>query len=254
MLSFRFFWRFILLTGVAGSFLLPVVNAAEAGYAPGVVALFSTPDVWPWGYSGQGGKPAGMLPDLIGRLSVVAGIPVNNRLRPHRRAIRELETGEADFVPLFQSPVNDQAGIRVGLITRVRILLTSLAGDHPPASMDDLAGQAVGFIRGTYYGPAFEQADRVDKIPVDGLTQAVEMLRLGRIDALVSSDQALYHTLAAMDLPVAAFHTRTVIASQAAWLYMSRRAKHPQLLEPVRAAMQQLRESGELDEIFRLPR
>lgn len=190
---------------------------------------------------------------MVDRLTSVADIPIQNRLRPHRRAIQELATGKADFVSLFQSPANDKVGIRVGLITRVRVLLTSLAGDNPPATIESLAGKSVGYIRGTYYGQAFEQADRIRKVPVNSLRQAVEMLQLRRIDALVSSDQALYRTLLAMNLSTNRFHTTAVIASQSAWLYMSRKTPHPELLQPVRAAMKQLRETGELADIFRLP-
>lgn len=194
-----------------------------------------------------------MLPRFTSRIAAIANVPVVNELRPHRRAITELKTGETDFVVLFQSPVTDAAGVRVANVVTVEILLAGMADSRYPLTIEGLAGRSIGYIRGTYYGEAFEHDQKIIKVPVNSLEQAIDMLKLGRLDAVVASDQAFYHTLRAMGLSVDELRSDTVINAQKAFLYMSRNARHPQLFRVIQRAALQMRENGELDEIFRLP-
>ncbi|WP_166252402.1 substrate-binding periplasmic protein [Marinobacter salicampi] len=214
---------------------------------------FATPDVWPWGYLADSGSPTGTLVEFSSRVAAVANLPLLNELRPHRRAVLELTSGEADFVVLFESPAAKAAGVEVESVLSVRTLMAGRFGESYPLTINGLAGKTVGYIRGTFYEEAFQDDEHIRKIPVNGLAQAVTMLQLGRIDALVSSDQAFYHTLRDMELPIAGFRTDVVIAEQKACLYMSRKAKHPELYYPVQKAVREMRHTGELDEIFRLP-
>ncbi|WP_166263158.1 substrate-binding periplasmic protein [Marinobacter caseinilyticus] len=216
-------------------------------------ALFATADVWPWAYTDDDGQPKGMLVEFTDRIAAIANIPVINHLRPHRRAIAELGSGESDFVVLFQSPTADATGICIARVVSVDIILATLAKKGPALSLESLTDESVGYIRGTYYGEAFENARQMKKVPVSNLGQAVDMLMLGRIDAVVSSDQALYHTLENKKIPSSRFQTDTVISKHKACLYLSRKSDHPEFRKSIQDAVRQLDENGELDELFRLP-
>lgn len=239
----------------AAALISPFVVQAdeEALYDALTPALFVTPDVWPWGYSDEQGQPAGMLPRFASRVAAIANVPMVNELRPHRRAIAELESGETDFVVLFQSPVADAAGVHVVNLVTVEILLAGMAGSEYPLTIEALAGKSIGYIRGAYYVEAFEHDQEVIKVPVNNLHQAIHMLKLGRLDAVVASDQAFYHTLKAMELSVDEFRSDTIINAQNVLLYMSRKARNPVLFRAIQRAALQMRENGELDQIFRLP-
>lgn len=231
----------------------PAHSSESTSSAGEAVLSFATADVWPWGYLAENGNPAGTLVEFAIRVAAVANLPLTNELRPHRRAVLELASGESDFVVLFESPAAKAAGVAVEAVLSVQILMAGRAGGRYPLTIEGLAGKTVGYIRGTYYGERFQHDKGIRKIPVNGLAQAVTMLQLGRIDALVSSDQAFYRTLRDLDLSVAGFRTDVVIAEQKACLYMSRKAKHPELYYPVQKAVREMRHTGELAEIFRLP-
>lgn len=236
-----------LTAGTAGAAL----PEAQAPDSPRLV--FATAEVWPWGFQGPEGEPAGTLIQVTDRIAAVTALPLFNELRPHRRAIVELASGSADFAVLFESPANNAIAIPVETLLTVRVILAGRAGEDYPLSLEGLAGREVAYIRGTYYGEDFARNDRIIKVPVASLHQALEMLRLGRVDAIVASDQALYRTLNAQGLDDTDLRTDVVIARQKAYLYMSRKARHPELFEPVRQAVRQMRDAGELDAIFRLP-
>jgi polar amino acid transport system substrate-binding protein len=215
--------------------------------------IMSSAEVWPWGFYDAGGNPSGSLVRFADRLATIANRPLLNNLRPHARVLRELTNGDVDFVTLFESPKAEAGGLAVDTVATVKILMIGRAGDTYPLTLRQLRGEMVGYIRGTYYGEAFEQDERVQKVPVADLRQAVDMLRLGRIRALVASDYAFGHTISAMGLEAGEFRQDVAIAEQKGVLYMSRQARYPELFEPVKDALQQMRETGELAEIFRPP-
>lgn len=240
-----------LALGLLLTFSVPL--SADSGDPPDSVARFAIAEVWPWGYRDDSGRAAGTIAEFFDRIAAVANVTVQSNLRPHRRAIQELTSGEADFVMLFESPSVANHGRLVANVVVTEILLAGLADRTRPLALDAMRGDSIAFIRGTYYGEAFENATHLQKVPVNDLAQAIDMLMLGRVDAVIASDQAFYHTLQAKDLSVEAFELDTVVARQNGNLYMSRNSRHPGLYEPIREAVQQLIEDGEVSRIFALP-
>lgn len=255
MLQFDALKRLFLFWFLIFPTLLPVSavadHAAEAERQP---AVFVIPEVWPWGYEDRHGRPAGTLVELAHRLVSLAGVPIEYELRPHRRAIAEIVQGESDFVVLFESPAIGSVTIDLGTVVRTQVLLTARADSMVDLSLEGLAGRSVAYVHGTFYGKEFEQADEITKIPVRDIFQATEMLKLGRVDAILCSDQALYRTLKSLDVSPESFRVAVFREGQEGHLYMSRKARHPELRDELVDALEQLRESGELDSIFRLPR
>lgn len=231
---------------------LPAV-ADQSGDAEHNPAVFVIPEVWPWGYEDRYGRPAGTLVQLARRLVSVAGVPLEYELRPHRRAIAEILQGESDFVVLFESPAIESIAVDLGVVVRTRILLTALPDSYVSLSLDGLSGHSVAYVHGTFYGKAFERADRIDKVPVRDIFQAIEMLKLGRVSAILCSDQALFRTLESLDMPAEQFRTAVFRQGQEGHLYMSRKSRRPELREVLVDALEQLRKGQELEHIFRLP-
>lgn len=216
-------------------------------------AVFAIPEVWPWGYEGRYGQPAGTLVNLAHRLVAIADVPLVYELRPHRRAISELLQGQVDFVVLFQSPEVEAGAIDLGTVVQTKILLTALKDSPFDLTLEGLGGQSVAFINGTYYGEAFANAPQIRKFPVRDIFQALEMLKLGRVSAILCSDQALFHTLHALHMSLDDFRIDVFRNGQEGRLYMAKEAAHPELREPITRALNQLRADGELAYIFRLP-
>lgn len=244
---------FICATCLLGVFL-PSARAADPKLSLSDTAIFAIPEVWPWGYEGRYGQPAGTLVNLAHRLVAVADIPIAYELRPHRRAISELIEGKVDFAVLFQSPTVEAEAISLGTVVKTQILLTGLADAPLDLTLEGLGGESIAFVNGTYYGPAFANAMHIRKFPVRDIFQAIEMLKLGRVSAILCSDQALFNTLHSLHLKPDNFRVRVFREGQEGRLYMSKKAQHPELRESVTRALDQLRQDGELDLIFRLPK
>lgn len=236
----------------AGWFLVAVLLAGSS-FASAVepeAVTFSIPEVWPWAYEDDAGELRGSLIDVANRLSDKAGVPVIPRLRPLRRAIVELRTGTVNFSILFRSPQLDVEAVNVTSITEVNLMLAAMATSDYPLTLEALKGKRVAYIRGTYLGQAFEWETDIAKVPVNAVSQAVELLSLGRISAILASDHNIYRTLSSMNLSRDLLRYHEHVPGQQGTLYMSRAARRPEAARKFSAAIEQMKADGELQRIF----
>lgn len=231
---------------------LSAASAAESEHSlsPGEAVIFSIPDVWPWAYEDDDGKFRGGLVEVAHRLSEISGVPVSPQLRPLRRAIVELRSGHANFTILFQSPELDNEAINVATIIRVNILLAAMADTAYPLTLADLKGMKVAYIRGTYLGDAFERDTEVAKVPVNAIRQAVELLSMGRISAILASEHNLRKTLSAEGLSPSMLRYSVHVPEQVGALYMSRVSSLPDVALKFKDAIATMNADGELNRIF----
>lgn len=230
-----------------GLFLAAGVHVVRAEPAP---ATFSIPDVWPWAYESASGEQRGSLIELVNRLSEISGVPVEAELRPLRRVILELRSGDAGFSFLFRSPELDEAAVPVGKVIDVNVLLLALAPSDYPLDLKSLARQRVAYIRGTYLGEAFEYDTDVVKVPVSSVGQAVDLLMMGRISAILASDHNILRTIQLRGLKFRHFRYQQHVEGQPAVLYRSATGGDPVHAEKFAAALEVMAQSGELKQIF----
>lgn len=237
--------------GLLVAILLPgssFVFAAEPVAQEAVT--FAIPDVWPWAYEDEAGELRGSLVEVANRLSEKTGVPVILRLRPLQRAIYELRAGAVNFSILFQNPELDVKAVNVSSVTQVNILLAALAESDYPLTLKALKGERVAYIRGTYLGEAFEQDTDVVKVPVNAISQALELLSIGRISAILASDHNIYRTLSSKNRSQDQLRYHEHVPGQKGSLYMSRVAIRPEAALRFSAAIAQMDADGELHRIF----
>lgn len=236
--------------------LLCVVAHADTGTLPGEgsqadsVATFAIPDVWPWAFKDDEGEIQGSLIQLVTRASELSGVPVRTQLLPLRRVIQDVLRGRAEFAFLFQSPNLDVNAIPVDTVLQLNLMLMAMHDTDYPLTLESLVGKRVGYVRGTYLGEAFDADQAVIKVPVYNISQAVEMLKLGRIAAVLASDHNLAMTMDAHNFPREAFRLQEHVKGQKARLYMSRTAGNPEHARLFKEALEHMRDNGELQRIF----
>lgn len=212
---------------------------------------FLVAEVWPWGYFDEADKPAGLIQEFAARLAERAGVPMRYRVMPHQRVLADFRKGDGDYTVVFQNPAVDDFSGRIGVVLVSDMLLLTQRDSRQELTLEALTGKTLGYIGGTYYGETFAADRNTIKLPLGSLEQAIRMLQLGRLDALITSDIMLHHSLEEAQLDPGLFRTRVLTRDHEAYLYVapgSREASHVPL---VRAALEQMRLSGELDALFR---
>lgn len=227
-----------------------LVTATSFARAEPSHATFSIPDVWPWAYEADNGEKHGSLIRLADRLSEISGIPVRTELRPLRRVILEITSGDVGFTFLFQSPELDKKAVPVLKVLNINLLLLAAADTKYPLNLNALASQRVAYIRGTYLGEEFEGNADIVKVPVNSVGQAIELLMMGRIAAILASDHNILRTIESRDLKFRQFRYQQHVRGQPAMLYRSHTGSDPVHADKFARALEVMAESGELKEIF----
>lgn len=251
MIRQRACWCLLLLTGLLIAAGSTSATPAPTATEPPLQALVA--DVWPWGYMDDQEQPQGIIVDLFRELESRSGKPIELRLLPHQRVLLELEQGQGDLSVLFANPAADRFAERSAPVLQSRFFLMAPRERTGDLNLASLAGEPVGFIRGTYYGRAFEADQAINKIAVSSLEQGVMMLQAGRLQAMISSEQTLYHTFQKLALLSDDWRLALHSEQQTAYLYRQRQVLPAHRAAPLVEAIEQLRASGELQHLVGVP-
>lgn len=210
---------------------------------------FATSTVKPWGMVNEG-VPEGLLIELLQGLEAETGINATNVMLPYPRVIHALYGGEVDMAVLFDSPSALSTAIRVGHVVDTRVLVIGRAGAAPLTDVQALQGRLVGYIRGSRYGPSFDEARHFRKLPVNTMMQGLAMLVRNRLDAMTGTDQSFFWALKEMQLAPERLSLLTVVSGATGSLYMSKISPRQALIPVYREALLRLKARGVIGQIF----
>lgn len=241
------------LIAMAGS--LAALHGATAAVEPRPLRA-AWDDYPPYQMPGASGEPEGL--DLVLSRAVLrqAGLQARWQRMPWARQLLSLQDGSLDLV-LSASKVPDRESY--ALWTQPYrpengAPLARRRGDRPPPKhLRELAdgGARIGMIRGTGYPGELHEAKQDPRflrrlLPLRHVEQGLRMLQDGRLDYLIDDPVATNHLAAQLGLP-APVVLRWVYRGESR-LMLSRRSEQdfPGLLARLNAAIQILREQGEL--------
>lgn len=211
---------------------------------------FSTSTVKPWGFINEEGLEDGLLVRFERELYLETGIAYENYLQPYPRVLHSLASGSVDFAIIFDPHAPKAKTVRVGHVTTTEIIVVAVAGVEPLVSIDGLAKQRVGYIRGSKYGEAFDSATHFTRVPINTMKQGLSMLLNGRIEAMTSSDQSLYWAMEKMGIDGSRLTRILILDGVTGGLYMSNDSRRPDLLPIYRKALQRMQAKGTMTRIF----
>lgn len=165
-------------------------GAAVSG--PLTVAVAVANDAPPLMY-GAPDAPGGLYPALIEAAFARGGLHVSLRALPWRRALASLDQGQVAVAGIYRVGRRDtRYDYSDPLFTEHLVLVTRR--DHPlrVRALTDLVGLRIGVLSGRRYGGGFRQVRQDARSMVNETgsdRQNFDMLRLGRLDAVLSLER-----------------------------------------------------------------
>lgn len=231
--------------------LLPLVFWTPVYAQPDGGPRIATTTVEPWGFYSPDGQATGMLVDFLSSLFSRAGLPFNNTLQPYPRVIHALASGQADLAVLFKSPEADQIAFSLGTVMEAPIVIVMRAQDHRPITrLADFHGMKVGQVRGSRYGPAFDNDPDFEHISVADVAQGLRMLTAGRFDAMASTKHSLLYALHQTGIAADSLTIALPLFNAQADLYVSLAARDRPWVKQLSRALAAMRADGSLKPSF----
>jgi len=210
----------------------------------------STSNVMPWGIEKEDGKHQGLLVELAREFSDVLQEPISNRLRPYPRVLVDIEHGSSDLAVLFTSPHSKNIGHPLGLVIEAAVIAVSKKNHSVITSLDELGNERVAYVRGSKYGPAFDNHPTLNKTPVKDMNQGLRMLMRNHVDVVISADQSIFYSIDNLGVDPSKLKLIYQLATAKADLYLSKNSPHVGRIEEFKAAAQRLKSKKVLDRIF----
>jgi polar amino acid transport system substrate-binding protein len=148
------------------------------------------------------GQAGGLYFELLRAAAAEAGWPLSFIEAPSARALRMMQDGDAD---LMMGPLRRPEREAYLHYSRVTLPAEDKAvytrPQHPPLRhLEALRGLQVGVQRGKRYGGGFDELEGVQRVELRDYDSALQMLALGRLDAVVAPQRQARWVIARLGL------------------------------------------------------
>ncbi|UCJ14858.1 transporter substrate-binding domain-containing protein [Pseudomonas sp. MM211] len=242
------------LCSVLYSCVLPMVLWCSASLAQPL--LGGGAQWYPYSYQDDDGQAKGIAVDIVRKVMAQNGHEVNFVFYPANRLNRLLDEGRLDLnyadSPLWNTADAGERFVYSQPYLQIREYLYFLS-DHPARllPLEKLQGLRIGIVRGYAYQSleAPLKDKRLVKVETSREPALLDLLMLGRVDAIVVVDDVFAELLTARHLE----HKRFVRGAKLsdAPLVIKLQRQHANQLPGLNAALQTLIRSGEVERIRR---
>ena len=178
-----------------GALLLGQTSHAE-GVRPLKLAII---ELMPWAVTSADGQQSGIFIDASKLLSKLSGVTLKVVTVPYARALMMLEGGQVDLMFALECDRINDISCRLAQVATEDVVMVGRPGLHI-RTMGDLSGKTVGHLRACDYDPQFAAAAEIIKYETSSYSQSLQMMKMGRLDAMISVRTALRFTLKSLSM------------------------------------------------------
>jgi polar amino acid transport system substrate-binding protein len=188
------------------------------------VITFSTPSFAPFYYSSENELCKGVALGTFERIAVHTNLRFEHVPYPYARILHSLKSGQLDVGLIFKNSTLIDHVNYIGPVSKskVVVLTNSLRSITTYADLSNL--NAIAVIRSANYEHKFDNDNSLRKVPVENYAQAINMLKLGRVDGVVGSVIGLDYQLRRQNIDVNILTNAYVLGEKEWWLHLSKKS------------------------------
>ncbi len=217
-------------------------HAQESGYIK-----IRTIDVLPYGIKTDTNS-SGIYYDIANLLAKEAGYKVNNYIYPYARIIFELKSGKTDMTIMFKYKELEEFVIYIAPLPTLKTVVIGPRGTTFD-SLNSLKGKRVGYLRGAKFSDAVDNDPDIIAIETIDFIQALRMLMIGRVDAIIGPMTPILSAAADLHLGNDFFGKPFIVDERTPWVQISRKSVDRISTEKLRAVFNEINKRGELEKI-----
>jgi polar amino acid transport system substrate-binding protein len=205
----------------------------------------------PLGYYDKDKKLVGMHTEALEEIEKLSGICIRKRLMPYARIWKSIKNGGHDGGIVFRSPERSHLVEYVALIETFKTVVIPQTGKKI-RTYSDLTNLIIGKTRGTRLSDVFDNDHKLTILDVTSYEQAVNMLSIGRIDAIAGSALVLSYQLSQNNIPMTNIDPSNnyVIGEREQWLQLSKHSKIDVDVSKLQYAVKLMIDNGTLNNIM----
>lgn len=191
----------------------------------------------------------GIHVDITQALAQRSGLPFHITSAPYARLLGSIKAGSVDLVTLFDTELLDSCCLKIGKLHDISLTIVSTAG-APISSLEQLNGKLLGMPRGVLFSNKINNNPQIKLFEIVNPLQGVKMLRVGRLDAVASSNYIVNYAILQSGVPPGFFAPPLVFDSSAYALY-GKQDLPPATVELLRRTLAQMHTDGSIASILK---
>lgn len=188
--------------------------------------------------------------EYLEALEKETGFCINKRILPNARIWQNLKLGKHDGGIMFKSDSHSNIVEYVALIRTVKTVVIPIIGIDIK-KYNDLYKLTIGKARGIPLSKKFDHDTDLNTIELNHYDQAIQMIKLGRVDAIAGCASVLINQLKMYDaLDKVNYKNKLNLGEKEQWLQFSKKSKHLDKIPALKKAIDKLKIDGTLNMIM----
>jgi len=197
------------------------------------------------------GKAVGIYPALLTEISKRSGIELEVVAIPWKRALLELDAGQAGIGALYKNSDRiKKYDFSNKLFDEVQIVYVRSGHEFTFTGVGSLKGKTVGVIRGWSYGDEFDAAVKSGNITTEEVSsdeQNFKKLILGRIDAMIAIRESAAAAIAAGEYKDKVAGLSPPVSISSDYIAFVNSAHKIDVIDKLNKAIKAIRDDGSFD-------
>lgn len=211
-----------------------------------VAGLFN---IVPYAYK-EKGKVVGITPEIIQNIQKESGIEIKTILLPYKRMLNYLESGKIDFAIFFLSDFSESFSEKLLPLYSLETIVVGKKG-FKLTNYKDLYSIRLATPRGVNYNSKLDKNKKTLNIRyVKDYNNAILMLNLDRIDAIIAPKRILSYQLKQMGMKLSNLGDPYILTTNTAWIQFSNKSLKQKYKQTLITSAKTLLEKGEVEAII----
>ncbi|GAC25909.1 hypothetical protein GMES_3632 [Paraglaciecola mesophila KMM 241] len=217
------------------SLYLPVL--AQVTPANNITLKVGVPAFAPFAYINEDSEMSGVMVRYLNLLTEDTGFEFELVLQPYARVLGGVKSGELDIALIFKNVQLEGYADFIGPVSSSNVIvLPQAAVDLQTYEQLILLGR-IAVVRSASFSKRFDEDTKLQKFSVKDYKQGINLLSMGRVDAVVGSEAGIEYNLQELGLDIANFGHPYVLAQKENWLHFSNKSKHRTVINQLKASV-----------------
>ncbi len=169
---------------------------------------------------------------------------------PYARLLVGLQDGTLDLAIIFENKSLQGDVSYVAKVSESKVMVI-YEHDHPIQQYEDLYQLFdIAVIRQADYEPRFDLDQKISKYPVESYRQGLQMLKFGRVAAVVGSQSGLQYILDSFEFKGERWRRSYVLGHKEWWLHFSNRSHYRQHIPAIKQAVKKIYKDDLVYELY----
>lgn len=170
---------------------------------------------------------------------------------PYARMLNSLKTGELDVALLFKNNTVTEEVEYIGPLSMSKILVISQPESIIKEYKDLYLLDSIGVIRNAQFNKKFDQDKQLNKVNVSSYNQAIRLLKLKRIHAVIGSKIGLEYAIYQENMDKKLIANAFNFGEKESGLHLSKKSPLMKILPLIKASVKEVYKENLLEQLYK---